>query len=55
MIDLDKPVFIHPKNRDCARTEEVLANYKRRALAAELELVRHGLPIPPKPKDEDND
>lgn len=30
----------HTKGRDCARTEEVLENYRRRALAAETKLVQ---------------
>lgn len=29
----------HPKNRSCKRTEEVLANYKRRAENAERKLA----------------
>ena len=30
----------HDKGRDCKRTEEVLGNYRRRALAAEAEVIR---------------
>jgi hypothetical protein len=29
----------HDKGRDCARTDEVLDNYRRRAVAAERELI----------------
>jgi hypothetical protein len=30
--------YTHDKGRDCRRTDEVLANYKRRAVTAETEL-----------------
>lgn len=32
--------FHHDKGRDCARTEEVLDNYRHRALVAEAECLR---------------
>jgi hypothetical protein len=31
---------VHDKGRTCERTDEVLENYRRRALAAEMELAR---------------
>lgn len=30
----------HDKGRDCGRTDEVLDNYRHRAVAAELEIAR---------------
>lgn len=36
----------HDKGRDCARTDEVLEHYRRRAMAAETELSRlKGIPL----------
>lgn len=34
-------MIYHPKNRTCEQTEEVLENYRHRAIEAETELQRH--------------
>jgi hypothetical protein len=33
------PDYVHPKGRDCRRTDEVLENYRRRAIEAEGEIL----------------
>jgi len=47
MNDLEPSLLhAHDKGRDCARTDEVLENYRRRAYRAERRLIELGEGVP---------